>query len=160
MGMDRVRFGRALGVGAREAAKALVKAADAATAPSPAATNPTITDPTAPSPATTRKAGAAMAQRVERAKVTAAGVKRGGRSFGQAVWTPVVKASGVLWLEVTGVLFGMFALVIGIWVWNNRRDLVGVGVAKERAWAGAVMLAVFAYCTVSSYVKAAKRQRQ
>src|SRR5580698_8578449 len=35
--MDRVKFGRALGVGARAAAKTLVMAVDAATAPNPSA---------------------------------------------------------------------------------------------------------------------------
>src|SRR5579863_7670330 len=113
--MDRVRFGRALGTGARDAAKALMKAADAAAAPNPEGQRPA-------SPVVT-KAVAPVVRQVERAKATTAGVKRGGKRFGEAVWGPFAKASSVLWLEVTGVLFGMFAAVAGVWAWNDRGDL-------------------------------------
>jgi hypothetical protein len=146
--MDKVRFGRALGVGARETAKALLKAADAATTPDPRKT---------------RAAGAAVRgkviEKVGRAKATGAGVKEGSRRFRTAVWAPLAKASGVLWLEVTGVLFGMFALVTGTWVWSHRHDLAAGGVARQHEWIGVGMFALFAYFTVSSYTRAAKRGR-
>jgi hypothetical protein len=144
-GMDRVRFGRALGIGARETAKALMKAADAAAAP-----NPEVT----------RKAGAAVAGKIEQVKVTTAGVKQGGKRFGEAMWGPFAKASSVLWLEVTGVLFGMFAAVAGVWAWNNRRDFMGSGLAAHQEWARVAMLGLFGYLTVSSYVRAARRNRR
>ena len=158
--MDRVRFGRALGMGAREAARAAFKAVDAAKAPSPEAA---------------RGVGTAAAQKVapvviptvgqvqrqqERAKVSVAGVKRGGKKFGEAVWGPFAKASSVLWLEVTGVLFGMFALVAGSWAWSSRADLSAGGTLMHREWVRLGMLVVFGYLTVSSYVKAAKRSRR
>ena len=143
--MDRVRFGRALGMGARETAKALMKAADAVTAPDPAVT---------------RKAGAAVAGKIAEAKATGAGVRRGGRLFGKAVLAPVAKASSVLWLEVTGLLFGVFALSAGTWVWNHRHDLTGLGAVRERAWIVVAMFVLFGYFTVSSYVRAARRGRR
>ena len=143
--MDKVRFGRALGAGARQTAKALMKAADAAAAPDPAVT---------------RRAGVAVAGKIEGAKKTASGVKRGGKLFGQTMLAPVAKAGSVLWLEVTGLVFGMFALSAGTWVWKHRHDLHAAGQVKAQAWLVVVMLVLFTYLTISSYVRAARRNRR
>ena len=146
--MDKVRFGRALGLGARQTAKTVMKAVDAATTPDPRAT---------------RQAGAVARGKViesaARARTTSAGVKEGGRRFGVAVWKPMVKASSVLWLEVTGVLFGMFALVTGTWTWSHRHDLAAGGVLRQHEWIGVGLFSLFVYFTVSSYTRAAKRSR-
>lgn len=64
--MDRVRFGRALGYGARHAVKAVAKAVDAAAAPNPAAPHSTA----APHPTSSRQA-----QPVAAASGRAAGVE-------------------------------------------------------------------------------------
>src|SRR5271168_4121349 len=58
-GMDSVRFGRALGVGARAAAKTLVTAVDAATAPNPSAPAPASTSANAGASSTVGKTDAA-----------------------------------------------------------------------------------------------------
>lgn len=150
--MDRVRFGRALGGGAREAAKALVKAAEAASAPNPGESRAGVP--------VGRVAGEAAARGVEQAKASAAGVKRGGKRFGEAVWGPLMKQSGVLWLEFTGVFFGLFAATAGVGVWKNRVDLLGSGAARERVWFAVAMLVVFGYFTVSSFVRARRRGRR
>lgn len=117
----------------------------------------------APDPRVTRQAGEALrgqlVERVERAKVTTAGVKRGGKRFGEAIWGPFAKAGGILWLEVTGVLFGMFALVTGGWAWGHRADLFAAGVVQQREWIGLGLFVLFAYFTVSSYTRASKRSR-
>ena len=143
--MDRVRFGRALGQGAREAAKALVKAADAATAP-----NPRVT----------RTAGAVVGETVTRARTSSSGIKRGGKKFGEAVWGPFVKLSGVLWLELTGVFFGLFALTAAIEVWRLHRNFRAGGDAAKHVWFAVAMLVVFGYFTVSSFVRAGRRSRR
>jgi len=134
-----------LGGGAREAAKALMKAADAVTAPDPALT---------------RRAGTAVAGTIENAKTTAAGVKRGGKLFGRTMLAPVAKAGSVLWLEVTGLLFGVFALSAGTWVWKHRLDLHGTPEAQHRMWIVIAMLTLFSYLTVSNYIRAAERNRR
>jgi hypothetical protein len=155
--MDRVRFGRALGTGAREAAKALMKAADAAKAPNP---NPPAqvrrVEIQQPVPRPVRE----PAQQPARARLSSADLKRGGRKFGEAMWAPVAKAGSVLWLEVTGVLFGLFAVGSGTWAWGHRADLAGAGIARQREWFAVAMFVVFAYFTVSSYVRAAQRGRR
>ena len=158
--MDRVRFGRALGIGAREAARAAMKAVDAAKAPSPEGTrtaNPAVDSKAAPEVLQPQRQPERAGQR---AKVSVAGVKRGGKNFGAAMWGPFAKASSVLWLEVTGVLFGMFALVAGSWAWSNRLDLAAGGKLAHQEWVRLGMMAVFAYLTVSSYTRAAKRSRR
>jgi hypothetical protein len=134
-----------LGAGARETAKALVRAADAVAAPDPAVT---------------RRAGAAVAGKIESAKTTAAGVKRGGKLFGRTMLAPVAKAGGVLWLEVTGLLFGVFALSAATWVWKHRFDLRAVGQPRTQAWLVVAMLVLFSYLTVSNYVRASQRNRR
>jgi len=129
-----------------------MRAVDAAAAPNP---NPQVIPPSAPRPV-----AQAVAQRVQSVKATSAGVKRGGKRFGEAVWGPFAKASSVLWLEVTGVLFGMFAAVAGVWAWTHRGDLAATGNPAHQEWLRIGMLALFGYLTVSSYVRAARRSRR
>jgi hypothetical protein len=150
--MDKVRFGRALGFGAREAAKALMKAADAATAPDPRAVQV--------APAAAPVAAPAPRAVIQRATATRAGLKEGGKRFGEAAWAPITRAGGVLWLEVTGVLFGLFAAVSGVAVWRDRNNFAAGGIIGRHAWFALGMFLVFAYCTVSSYVKAGRRARR
>lgn len=143
-------------MGAREAAKAAMKAVDAAKAPSPESTRAAATVT-----ATNAAPVVLPAERpVQRPGVSVAGVKRGGKNFGAAMWGPFAKASSVLWLEVTGVLFGMFTLLAGSWAWSNRADLASAGKLAHQEWVRLGMMAVFGYLTVSSYVRAARRSRQ
>ena len=171
--MDAVRFGRVLGVGARQAAKTVVSAVDAATSesPSPKKREPqrTVT-PSAPqagdsSPAGGRPLSAAgriakpAARVVVRGKEAKQGLRRGGSRFREAAWNPVVRLSGVLWLEVMGVFFGIFALFATATVWRLRASWHTPG-PDHRQWLGAVaMLVVFGYFCVSSFIRAKRRER-
>jgi hypothetical protein len=143
-------------MGAREAARAAMKAVDAAKAPSPEGTR--MASPVAD--AKVEPEVLRPARQTERPRVNVAGVKRGGKNFGAAMWGPFAKASSVLWLEVTGVLFGMFTLLAGSWAWSNRADLVAGGKLEHQEWVRLGMMAMFGYLTVSSYVRAARRSRQ
>ncbi len=127
--MDRVRFGRALGQGTREAAKALLKAADAVASPNPGAA-PASTPRSAAKPREQIVRGA-----VQQTKPSRAGLKRGGKQFGEAVWKPFARLSGVLWLEFTGVFFALFAFTAGIEVW---RAALGPAAGNARAPGGMV----------------------
>jgi hypothetical protein len=68
----------------------------------------------------------------------------------------------VLWLEFTGVFFGIFALfALGV-VWKLRGAWHGTATnsAEHQRLLGALaMLAVFGYFTVSSFVRASRRGR-
>jgi hypothetical protein len=174
LGMDSVRFGRALGFGARAAAKTLVTAVDAATSPNPSSkTAPSASGGQTPSsPATSAetmakisgiRAGQQAARTTVQVRQTGQGLRQGGKRFGEAVWGPFVKLSGVLWLEVTGVFFGMFALFAGAGAWKMRGDLHDAVVnhnAHMHFLLTVAMAAVFAYFCISSFVKANRRGKQ
>jgi hypothetical protein len=160
--MDSVRFGRALGVGARAAAKTLVTAVDAATSPNPsgktaagASARPAAQTGSTAAPQQVAKAAAQALQMSE-------GLARGSKQLGDAVWRPFVKLSGVLWLEFTGVFFGIFAAFAASGAWKLRGELHETATnhdAHMRLLLTAGMALLFAYFCVSSFVKAARRGR-
>jgi len=161
-GMDRVRFGRVLGIGTRLAAKTLVEAVDAAAAPNPAPARPATEVPSK-----VAVAGERLGEKTRRATVQAkqasAGVKRGGKRFGESVWGPFTKAGGVLWLEFTGVFFGVFAVYGVSGAWRQRaywRDSVAHHGDHMHFLLGCAMLVIFGYFTVSSFVRAGRRSRR
>lgn len=177
LGMDAVRFGRALGVGARAAAKTLVTAVDAATAPNPSAGAKAKQSAgeaavgTGAGAASANRSGGAMGVRVgEQAVRTAAqvrqtshGIREGGRRFGQAVWGPLVKLSGALWLELVGVFFGIFAVFAGGNAWKMRSALHETAENHDvhtRLVVDVAMAVVFGYFCVSSFVKANRRVKR
>jgi hypothetical protein len=183
--MDRVRFGRALGFGTRQAFKTLATAVDAATADNPRAAPPqpkpapanNTGAPVAGSPAITtrttaarpladtptRKAAHSAARAVVQTRQAKQRFGQGSRRFGEAVWKPFVRLSGVLWLEVTGVFFGLFAVLALVYLWRlyaasragtltlaNRHSLEGA----------AIIFALFGYFCVSSFLRARRRERR
>jgi hypothetical protein len=166
--MDSVRFGRVLGIGARAAAKTLVTAVDAATTPNPSSSAGTAGSAGGPAKDTkAATAGVRMGQQAARTtsqvRQTGKGLKEGGKRFGEAVWGPFVKLSGVLWLELTGVFFGIFAVFAAGGVWKMRGDWRQTAAnhdARTRLIAAAAMAVVFGYFCVSSFVKARRRGRR
>jgi hypothetical protein len=160
-GMDSVRFGRVLGIGTRLAAKTLVSAVDAANAPNSSATTAkTGGKSESGAAAVGARMGQKAAATTAQVKQTSGGVKRGGKRFGEAMWGPFVKLSGVLWLEFTGVFFGLFALTTGVAAWKLRGDL-HVTAANHDAHGRFLLLCgvavMFGYFFVSSFVKAHRR---
>jgi hypothetical protein len=173
--MDSVRFGRALGVGARAAAKTLVTAVDAAAAPNPSAASgktgsapPAANGGVKPVEAATKsqaadagvRLGQEAARKTAQVAETGRGLRRGSRRFGEAVWGPFVKLSGVLWLEVTGTFFGIFAAFAAGGAWNMRAAMRETAANQREhegfVW-GIVMALVFGYFCVSSFVSAHRR---
>lgn len=171
--MDAVRFGRVLGVGARQAAKTVVAAVDAATATNSSG-SATSTNSTAQAPASSSSRTAVNPEQppVERSSPTGdvwrvrsqsqakqQGVLHRTKRFRQAAFAPVVRLSGVLVLEVAGVFFGIFALYGLITVLRLRSEWHN-GMPHHREWLGGVfMLAVFGYFCVSSFMRARRRER-
>jgi hypothetical protein len=161
--MDSVRFGRVLGIGTRLAAKTAKAAMDAATAPNPSAKATGRTGEGVDSSATSAGLGERMARTSAQVQQTGQGLKEGSRRFGAAVGKPLVKLSGVLWLELTGVFFGLFAMAAGGAAWRLRAAMHATAVNHEehvRFLAGAWMAAVFGYFCVSSFVRANRRSGQ
>jgi hypothetical protein len=162
--MDSVRFGRVLGIGARLAAKTAVAAMDAATSPNPSTgtnkVNVPTTQPTASTAsATTKKRAVSSTTQI---KQTGQGLKDGSRRFNEAFGSRVKRLSGALWLELTGVFFGIFALSAGIGAWKMRAALHETVTNHEehsRLLVALLMAMVFGYFCVSSFVKANRKTR-
>ena len=166
--MDAVRFGRALGLGVKAAGGALKMAAEAAAAPNPRP----LRLPEAARGEQPDRRTRSVATGVVQGRAIASGIGQGSRRFGKAVWGPAARAGGVLWYEVTGAFFALFALAAGIEVWHRRRDLLApFGLPsgtpsgtpsgpREKAWFAVAMLAAFAWFTVSSFVRAHRRARR
>jgi hypothetical protein len=142
--MDKVRFGRALGKGTRDAAKSLWEAADAAASPSPR-----------PRPA--------AAQAPPRPQVsTRANTAKAARTAGKSMLAPVKKFSSVLWLEVTGTFFALIALFLAQGVWRLRTSARAPLNTPEahKFYAYAVIFLLFAWFAVSSFLRARHRGRR
>jgi hypothetical protein len=159
--MDSVRFGRALGIGARHAAKALASAADAAASPNPS----TPSEP--PQRTAAARSGEVLGQKAARTtaqvRQTRQGVARGSKRFGEAVWGPFAKLSGVLWLELTGVFFGLFLLTALINAWKLRANIHDTGLnhdAHRHLLFSIAMGLIFGYFCLSSFVRASRRQHR
>ncbi len=158
--MDRVRFGRALGYGARHAAKAVVKAVDAATTPSPGRAE--ALRPRAGTAGSARMAEAA--ERLAAAQQVVSQVKSEARKqthgLARSAWSSVARLSGVLWLEVTGTFFAVIAAYLSQGLWRQRGALrLPMGSAEAgKYYLHVAAFAVFAYFAVSSFVRARRRQ--
>ena len=161
--MDRVRFGRALGYGARHATKTLLSAVDAATAPNPSAAASKGTPQPNPVNTTPRPSPVAQAAEAYRTVTEAKKVaKTHVRGLGQSVMTPVKRFSSVLWLEVTGTFFALFAVVLGQAVWRLHASFKASPGSPEahKAYFYLALFLVFAYFSVSSFIRANRRQRR
>lgn len=160
-GMDRVRFGRALGYGARHAAKTLTQAIDAASAPgsnqsqsrSPGTekrpAEPARRPPSAPPPIQR------AAQTLDRLHKTGRQAKRASGSLLQ----PVKRFSGVLWLQVTGLFFALIALTMAFGAWHDRAAFHQSpgSHAAMKLYIYLAVFVLFTYFSVSSFVRAERR---
>ena len=139
------------------AAKTVVEAVDAATAPGPRTgvhvpESPAHRPHAPPAPLTPPRPPATPR--------AAPNHRNGSRRFGEALWTPFARLSGVLWLEITGVFFGLFALSAGVGAWRLRnqwhRDAVNPDGHTHLLLTIAVAL-LFGYFCITSFVRARAR---
>jgi hypothetical protein len=175
--MDAVRFGRALGYGARQAVKTVTAAVDAATAESPSANSagtaasageaaarpqerPAAYSTQTKTQTTAHKAANQAAHAVGQVRGAKEGLRRGGRRFSGSTWKTFTRLGGVLWLEVSGVFFGLFALFALVAVVHLYGEW-HVNAAGHRQLVVAVaMLVFFGYFCVSNFVRARRRERR
>lgn len=147
--MDRVKFGRALGYGARHAVKTLVQAAEAASAPNP------TRDPQSSASRQVSTVSPDATRRIPDAQ----SIKTAGKQARSSIVTPVVRFSSVVWLQVTGVFFGLVAFTMGMATWRARAGFHAAVNSTEamKVYAYVAVCALFTYFTVSSFVRAARR---
>jgi hypothetical protein len=146
--MEPKKVGRTLGIGVRVASNMLRERVERAAAASPA------------TPASTNRPPAASVQSrsvpISRRITTA---KRGAKAFGQALLGPFTHAGGVLWLEITGLFFALFAL---FFVQSVYRVHTAWRQGQEHAHLllyGAMALA-FAWFSVSSFARAYRKSKR
>jgi hypothetical protein len=155
--VDKVKLGRALGKGARGAAKSLWEAAEAVAADDPRGKG-------------IREKGAAAVEQVAEVHRTVKDAKRqvrnaavaGAKQGGKSALAPVKKFTGVLWLEVTGTFFAIFTLVLAQATWRSREGFAPAAApeAMHKAWLYAGLCVLFLYFAVSSFVRARRRERR
>jgi hypothetical protein len=86
-------------------------------------------------------------------------VKAAGKQAKRSLVTPVVRFSSVVWLQVTGVFFGLVAFTMGMATWKARAAIHAAANTDGamKVYAYAAVCALFTYFTVSSFVRAARR---
>lgn len=69
---------------------------------------------------------------------------------------PFGRVGGILWLEVTGFFFGLFALFFAQDLWRARAGYAS-GPLHQRFWVAVVLTGVFAYLSISAFWRAKRR---
>jgi hypothetical protein len=89
----------------------------------------------------------------------AANAKRGVRAFGEAILAPFTHAGGILWLEITGLFFALFAVFFGQSAYRLR-SAWSQGSEHGHLLLYAVLTAGFAWFSVSSFLRARRKSKR
>jgi hypothetical protein len=144
--MEPNRFGRKLGIGVRVASRmAKERAAKAASAPQAAQATTTPRPP--------------ILQSAKNYAEPARRVGEGTRRFSKAFIGPLAHVSGTLWLEITGLFFALFAAFFGQNAWKIRASALH-GPDHAHFIVATLAALVFAWFSISSFVKAEQRSRK
>ncbi len=143
-------FGRALGIGVRVAGKALLEEKPLSPEAKLAAEQARLQALRAAGERG-RTAGASLG-------VSTRNVSRGTRNFGRAVWNPFALATSVLWLEISGMFFLLFALFFAQHLYTLR-NAWRLGPEHSRFLLYAVLLLLFTYFAATSFLRARHKQR-
>ena len=164
MRMNPNEFGKKLGIGVRVAGRiAKQRAEESARAKSQTASQ------TGYSSGTSGTVGNSDSQQVqasgytvnytekvrEASKASHKFTRAAGRGVGGFL-RPFGRVGGILWLEVTGFFFGLFALFFALDVWRTRLSYA-TGPQHSRFLIAAGLTAVFAYLSVSAFWRAGRK---
>jgi len=136
--------GRKLGIGLRLAARAARQRA----------TQAGVTSHSPQTPLNTKAVTAATAQANSKAKAIAEGTKR----FGEAVWGPMAHTGSVLWLEITGLFFALFAAFFGQSVYKFRSNWKS-GPDHTHFVIYTALTVLFSIFTVSQFYRARQKEK-
>jgi hypothetical protein len=151
-------IGRALGIGVRVAGRIAgqriaASAQSAASAPNNANRSANRVEINSVSAQSTVAASTIRAQsQAQTASRIAAQTSRGLRSGISGFLRPFRRVGGIVWLEVTGSFFLLFAAVFALRLWQNWSGISGI--SRDFAIGAAV---VFLYLGVSSFWRARRR---
>jgi hypothetical protein len=146
--MNPNEFGKKLGIGVRVAGRIAQQRAQQS---GPNATS-------APGTAQTQRpsAGKDFAAKAQEVRRKAPGLTRAaGRGLGGFL-RPFSRVGGILWLEVTGFFFGLFALFFATAAWKTRAGYAQ-GPDHQRFLIAAIATVVFGYLCVTSFLRARRK---
>ena len=132
-------MGRTLGIGVRVASNMVRERMQQASTPPRSSFRPRIDGP-------------ARQDRVQNAK-------KGAKAFGQALLGPFTHAGSILWLEITGLFFALFALFFvqsAYRVYGSWRQ----GPEHQHFWLYVVLAAGFGWFSVSSFGRAYRKGKR
>ena len=165
--MDKVRLGRVLGYGARQAARTLASAVDAATAPNPNPPAPTQSARAAVAPPASQLRPASStspsaASVLRQAAAVHTNVATTGRHARRSFFAPLQTFSSVILLQVAGTFFAMIAVFLGQGAWRLYEGLHTTHNPADahRLYFSATACVVFTYFAVSSFIRASRRERR
>jgi hypothetical protein len=164
------KFGRALGIGVRVASNLLrERAAGQATGHSGSA--PPASEPAQSESFSSEARLESAARVIENVEKLAGkdrqaaiaersrGVGHGARRFGQAVWGPFMHAGSVLWLEITGSFFALFALFFAQNIYRVRQSWrQGPGHAHFLLYCALTL--IFLWFSSSSFLRAHRKNKR
>jgi hypothetical protein len=155
--MEPRKVGRTLGIGVRVASNMVRQRVEEARQSSQATSAANQGEPT-----TNRPVPEAQPIPVApRVAAQAANARRGVRAFGQALVTPFTHAGGILWLEITGLFFALFAVFFAQGIYRLRGALHGAQPGDMQHLALYVFLTLgFAWFSVSSFLRARRKTKQ
>jgi hypothetical protein len=160
--MEPKRFGRTLGIGVRVASNIL---RDRASKISRANESPEAVETSAGGAkggAYVEKAREVAAFRGAAARETAQksrALGRGAKKFGQAFWGPFSHAGGLLWLEITGLFFALFALFFAQNVYRTHTSW-RQGPEHTHFLLYVALTLIFVWFSTSSFLRARKRSKK
>ena len=146
--MEPKKVGRTLGIGVRVASNMLRERVEKAAAQS----TPVETGNGRPAAPPQAPASIKLDSKV-------AGAKRGAKAFGQAFLGPFTHAGSVLWLEITGLFFALFALFFVQSVYRVRASW-RQGPDHAHLLLYIVLAVGFAWFSVSSFLRAYRKSRR
>jgi hypothetical protein len=144
--MEPKKVGRTLGIGVRVASNMLRERVERAATAHPPPSQAGNGRPAAAAPAIP------ISNRV-------AGVKRGAKAFGQAFLGPFTHAGSVLWLEITGLFFALFALFFAQSVYRLHAAW-RQGPEHTHLLLYCALTVAFAWFSVSSFLRAYRRSNR
>jgi hypothetical protein len=166
--MNPNEFGKRLGIGVRVAGRIAQQRASQAgqsgqsATPSQAGPSASPGTPSSSSQSTSQPAGRVTIEAPRpAAKVSAYGAQAcnfsrvAGRSMGGFL-RPFGRVGGILWLEVTGFFFGLFALYFAQDLWRTHASYLA-GPQHQRFLIAAAMTALFGYLSVSAFWRARQK---
>jgi hypothetical protein len=147
--MEPKKVGRTLGIGLRVASNMVRERVERASAPVPPSSTAGNGSPRTTAPASS---SVPIGRRVATAK-------RGAKAFGQALLGPFTHAGGVLWLEITGLFFALFALFFVQSIYRVRTAW-RTGPEHTHLLLYVAMAFIFAWFSVSSFTRAYRKSRR